>query len=319
MPSQLSIKRVIFLLTLVLGAILKTFAQQDPQFSQYMYSTGIINPAYAGSREDVSITALSRAQWVGLEGAPQTQSLSFTTLAGKPKLEFAPRVGIGINFISDEIGPISEQLLNVDFAYDIATSPDKRLSFGLKAGVNLLNINFNELDVFDPTDFSFLENVQNRVSPTIGAGIYYYTDYWYVGVSVPNLIQARFLNDNDLTIGSERRTFFFTAGYVYELSNDIQLKPALLSRIISGAPISIDTSVNFIYKDRFTMGISYRYGASVNVLAAFQVNQNILIGYSYDYDTTPLASFNGGSHELTLRYRFNKAVKGRIRCCPRHF
>jgi len=289
-----------------------TVAQQDAQYTQYIYNTNVINPAYAGTRGVLNITALNRSQWVGLEGAPETQTLNFNSPIGDAG------VGLGFSFVNDNLGPSSEQLFHVDFSYKIRTSERHTLSFGIKAGGNLLNVDFNLLTIFDPNDIRFAQNINNRFSPNIGAGAYYFSDKWYLGISVPNILETSHFDDVSTAIATEQQTFYFIGGYVFELSQDWKFKPATLVRASSGTPLSVDTSVNFLFREKFTFGSSYRLGAAVSALAGFQVNDAWLIGYSYDADTTNLSNFNGGSHEIFMRVELHWLLNKRIKS-PRFF
>lgn len=305
-----------FIITLLKFSILiipqALLSQQDAQYTQYIYNTNVINPAYAGTRGLLNLTALNRSQWAGLEGSPETQTLNFNTPVG------ISGIGLGVSFINDNIGPSSEQLLHVDFSYQIQTSKTHTLSFGVKAGLNLLNVDFNSLQIFDPNDQGFTENINNRFTPNIGAGVYYFSDKWYLGLSVPNILETRHFDSESVLVARERQTFYLIAGYVFDLSFDWKFKPATLTKISSGTSLSTDISANFLYRERFTFGASYRLGSAVSALAGFQVNDAWLIGYSYDADTTGLAEFNGGSHEIFMRLEFNWFQSRRVKC-PRFF
>lgn len=307
---------LLMLLYLWLGTI---YAQQDPQFTQYMYNTNIINPAYAGTQGDANITTLYRAQWVGLDGAPETQTFNLNTpLLLRQRGLTEQGLGLGLSFVNDNIGPSSEQFLAVDFSYRIQTSENTSLSFGLKAGGNLLNVDFTQLQIFDPTEETFAQNIESRFTPNIGAGIYYYSERWYTGASVPNLLETEHYDDIQQSTAKERQTFYFIGGYVFEMSPDFLFKPAFLTRITSGAPASVDLSANFIYRNQLTLGASYRIDAAVSALAGFQINPTWFIGYAYDMDTTRLGNFNGGSHELFMRIDLNW-FGDKLCGCPRLF
>ena len=283
-----------------------SYAQQDAQFTQYMYNTININPAYAGSRGALSVFGLYRTQWVGLDGAPQTGTFSINTPIENTNF------GLGFGIINDRIGPADETNVAVDVSYTVQTSQNWKLAFGVKASANLLNVDFNKLTIFNTNDAAFtVKNIDNRFSPNIGAGLFWYSDNSYIGLSVPNFLEtqhfdrASTINSNNF-VAKERMNFYFIAGKVFTLSDDIKFKPALLSKIVSGAPLQIDVSGNFIFNEKFVLGAAYRWSAAVSLMAGFQINPSWYIGYGYDLETTRLANFNSGSHEIFLRYELFK-------------
>ncbi len=294
---------IIFIVLMTLTCSKGIMAQQDVQYTQYIYNTNIVNPAYAGTRGLLNITALHRSQWVGLEGAPETQTLNLNTPVGEKG------IGLGFGLVNDNLGPVSEQIFNIDISYSIKTSNASTLAFGIKAGANLLNVDFNQLEIFDPNDQNLIAEVDNRFSPNIGTGVYYFSDYWYLGVSVPNILETSHFDGTSTSLASERQTFYLIGGYVFDLSYDWKFKPAILTKISSGTPFSTDVSANFLYRENLTLGASYRLDSAVSALVGFQLNKTWFIGYSYDTDTTDLNSFNGGSHELLLRVEVGRKAR----------
>jgi len=288
-------------------------AQQDAQYTQYMYNANVINPAYAGTENFFNITTLHRTQWLGLEGAPVTQAVNLNTTL--PNTNF----GLGLSVVNDNIGPSSEQLFNIDVSYRVRTSRDYTLAFGIKAGVNLLNVDFNKLDIYDSNDIEFIQNIENRYSPNAGVGIYYYSENFYTGLSSPNLLETTHYDSAQQSVASERATFYFTGGYVYEPNDDLKIKPAVLSKITGGAPIAIDFSLNFLYAERFTFGASYRLDSAVSAFLGLQISDTWMFGYSYDFDTNRLAQYQGGSHEVFLRINLNWLQDRRACKCYRFF
>jgi type IX secretion system PorP/SprF family membrane protein len=287
------------------------FAQQDAQFTQYMYNTISINPAYAGSREALSLFGLYRTQWVGLEGAPETNSFSVNTPVGN-------NVGLGVSLVNDKIGPTIENNLSADFSYSIPTSAIAKLSFGIKGSANLFKLDPNKLTPEDQGDPQF-QDFKNKFSPNVGAGIYWHTDKAYVGLSVPNFIQTNRYDDNEIAIYKEQINYYFIAGYVFDLNHyeTIKFKPALLTKMVEGAPLQVDASANFMFNDKFVVGLAYRWSASVSALAGFQITDNLYLGYAYDREMTKLVNYNSGSHEIFLRFEFSNKY-GRI-TSPRFF
>ncbi len=280
-----------------LGVINESTAQQDSQYTMYMYNTANVNPAYAGSRETITAFLLHRSQWVGLDGAPVTNNFSINSPLGDSNF------GIGLNFVNDEIGPVSENEVSVDLAYFIQVSENYKLSLGLKGTANLFQLDVNKLRVFDPTDPQF-QNMDTEFSPNVGAGLYLFSDKTYFGLSVPNFFESYRYNDNNIEITKEKMHFYFIAGHVFTLSENIDFKPALLSKIVEGAPLQADVTANFLFFDKLTLGAAYRWDASVSALAGFQISDSWFIGYGYDLETSKLANYNSGSHEIFLRYEF---------------
>lgn len=291
-------KKIVTLVFVLISGL--SYAQQDAQFSNYMYNTLSFNPAYAGSRGTTSIYLSQRKQWVGLEGAPSTNSLSYHSPLGYSN------VGIGLSLLNDAIGPVEENLISLDISYSIQTSYDSQLAFGLRASAHMLNVDFTQLNIFNPSDVLAQSNINNRVSPNIGFGMFWYSDKSYVGFSIPNLLETshinKGLNSSVSSISKERLHYHFTAGHVFNISQDILFKPAILTKIVSGTPFQLDLSSNFQIYDKFTIGASYRLDAAVSFLGGFQINRNWLLGYAYDFDTNNLSTYNSGSHEVFLRY-----------------
>ena len=286
------------ILTIICAFILQSmYSQQDSQYTQYMYNTPLVNPAYAGSRETITAFLLHRNQWVGLDGAPVTNNFSINMPVGDSNF------GVGLNFVNDEIGPVSENEISADLAYFIQISENYKLSLGLKGTANLFQLDVNKLRIFDPADPQF-QNVDTEFSPNVGAGLYLFSDKTYFGLSVPNFFESYRYNDNNVEITKEKMHFYFIAGHVFTLSPNIDFKPAVLSKIVEGAPLQADVTANFLFFDKLTLGAAYRWDASVSALAGFQISDSWFIGYGYDLETTKLANYNSGSHEIFLRYEF---------------
>ncbi len=278
-----------------------SFAQQDAQFTQYMYNTININPAYAGSRGALSIFALHRTQWVGLDGAPVTNAVSISTPLNGSSL------GLGVSLVNDKIGPTTENAISADLSYTLQASETWKLSFGMKATANLLDLDSSKLNPVDATDPS-LQNF-SKFSPNIGAGIYLHSDKAYVGLSVPNFIETNRYDDNEVAIFKEKINYYLIAGYVFDISSDLKFKPALLTKMVKGAPLQVDISGNFMVYDKFSLGVAYRWSAALSGMVGFQVSEGMYIGYGYDRETTKLNNYNSGSHEIFLRYELFNNIK----------
>ncbi len=304
------LKILILSLFLFLGVIV--FAQQDAQYTQYMYNTVSINPAYAGSRGHMSIGALHRSQWVGLDGAPVTQTFNVHSPIGYRG------VGLGLSIVNDKIGPTSETNFDMDFSYTINLAKEARLSFGVKASLNLLDIRFSELNQF-AMDQTLQQDIDNRFSPNVGAGVYYHTNKFYAGLSVPRFLETSHFEESSLSTAKEQMNFYFITGYVWEVNQFLKFKPTILSKITQGAPLQVDASANFMFNDKFILGAAYRWDAAVSGMVGFNISNNFLIGVAYDREITELgnAAFNDGSFEVILRYDFI-SIKNNLKS-PRFF
>lgn len=285
-------------------AVTSVFGQQDPQYTHYMYNMNVVNPAYAGSRETLSIGILGRTQWVGIDGAPQTITANIHAPVGR-------NLGLGFSVIADKIGPVKEQNVFADISYTIDTSEEGRLAFGLKGGVSFFNGDLAKLLTPDGqigADPLLDENL-SKTFPNIGAGLYYYTSNFYVGASVPNILETPHFDDLDTAKASEKMHGFLTAGSIFELTENVDFKPAAMLKAVPGSPLSVDLTGNFLINDRFELGLAYRFDDSIGALVSFLVTDDFRIGYSYDYTLTELQDFNSGSHELFLQYDVNLSRK----------
>jgi len=274
-------------------------AQQDAQYTQYMYNTINVNPAYAGSRGVMSIFGLYRTQWVGLDGAPKTGAFSINSPIENSNL------GVGLSFVNDKIGPTVENTISADLSYTIQTSESYKLSFGVKGTANLFNLDVTKLNPVNAND-PLLQNLSNNFSPNVGAGIYFHSDKSYLGVSVPNFFETKRYDDNDIAVYKERMNLYFIGGYVFDLSPNLKFKPAFLTKVVEGAPLQLDLSGNFLINEKFVLGAAWRWSAAASLMAGFQVSDGMYIGYGYDLETTKLRNYNSGSHEIFLRFELFK-------------
>ena len=292
-------KKIITIIAVILFTV-SAKAQQDSQYTQYMYNMNIINPAYAGSYDALTLNFLARTQWVGIDGAPKTLTLGAHSPVGK-------NVGLGLSVIVDKLGPVQEQNLYGDFSYTLKVSENAKLALGIKAGFTFFNICLPCLETTDDNDNAFINQNANRILPNIGAGVFYYTDKFYAGVSIPNLLETFHFEKEggQVTKASERKHFFLTSGYVFDLDEEIKLKPSVMVKAAEGAPLSIDFSGNVLFSEKFELGLSYRLDESVSALVNVRARKNLRIGYAYDYTLTNLGNFNSGTHEIFLLFNFD--------------
>lgn len=286
-------RKAILIVLVSLSFIDDIFSQQDPQYTQYMYNMNVLNPAYAGSRETLSLGVLGRLQWVNIDGAPRT----LTFAAHAPVSE---KVGVGLSVIADNIGPVKEQNLFADFSYTLQLSEKARLALGLKGGLTLHNLDLLALTTVNPDDQASLD-LQNRAIPNFGAGAFYYTYKFYLGLSMPNILEVKYFEKgNGVFEASEKVHYFLTSGYVFDLSEVLKFKPSMMARVASGSPLSLDVSANFLLKERLEIGASYRWDDSVSGLVNFGITNDLRLGYAYDFTTSNLGDYNSGSHEVFL-------------------
>ncbi|RIV47375.1 type IX secretion system membrane protein PorP/SprF [Flagellimonas pelagia] len=306
-----NIQWLLVFLVLGLGSLQ---AQQDAQYTQYMYNTVSVNPAYAGSRGHLSIAGLYRNQWLGLDGAPETQTFNIHSPIGYRG------VGLGVSIVNDKIGPTSETYFDVDFSYTIQTSWEGRLSFGLKGSAHMLDIRYSELDEFevDP-QLQSQQDIRNKFSPNFGAGVYYHTDRFYVGLSAPRILQTTHFDSSSVSTAKEQINLYFITGYVWDLNPFLKFKPTLLTKVVQGAPLQVDVSANFMFNEKFIGGLAYRWDAAFSGLVGFMLSDQFMVGLAYDREITELgaATFNDGSFEIILRYDFLRNI-GNLKS-PRFF
>ncbi|MFK7051006.1 MULTISPECIES: type IX secretion system membrane protein PorP/SprF [Flavobacterium] len=301
--------KIIYLLLLMSGVI---FAQQEAQYTQYMYNTANVNPGYAGTRGCFSALIMHRSQWVGLEGAPKTNTLALSTPLG-----INNKMGLGVSVINDKIGPSDENAISVDLSYNIPVSEGSKLSFGIKGTANFFSVDFNKTKIHNVSDGLIRQNVDNRFFPNVGAGAFWYSEKTYVGLSIPFILEQKYYDNDVQYVASERMHPHLIAGHVFRLSSEVQFKPTTMIKYVNGAPLQVDLSGNFWFNEKFSLGAAYRWSAAWSAMAGFQINDSWLIGYAYDRDVTRLGNFNSGSHEVFLRYELFKRVEKVV--APRFF
>jgi type IX secretion system PorP/SprF family membrane protein len=277
-------------------------AQQDPQYTQYMYNMNIINPAYTGSTEGLAVGALYRSQWVGIDGGPETFTFNIHSPVGK-------QVGLGLS--------VKETNAYLDFSYTVPVGTVTKLAFGIKGGFTFHDIGLIDLDIIDDFDPNFQSNI-NETTPNIGVGIYFYKpNKYYISASVPNILNGIHLDTQGRKIGSESEHFFAAAGYVFDLSENFKLKPHALLKYALDAPMSYDINANVFMYDLVEVGLGYRLEDSFSGMINFQVSDNLRIGYAYDAIRSDLDIVTNSSHEIFINFDLNFSTK--VSRSPRYF
>lgn len=309
---KLPLKRVAAIVSLMLISVL-SYSQQNALFTQYLENIMLINPAYAGSKDGVSLMAVSRNQWVSLTGAPVTRSISLNSPVS------VYNMGLGFSLTRDEIGPTTQTTFFADYSYKLFLAENKTLLLGIKGGVNFYEAGLTNLVLNDPNDPVFASDFNRNFLPNVGVGAFYHTNNYYLGLSVPKIIE-NIINKNSIStqnINRERIHLFFMAGYVHDINRIIKFKPAILTRFVKNAPVSFDLNTTFMFYDRLWLGAMYRLGDSLGGIFQLQVTDQIKLGYSFDLPISALGAYNKGTHEIMLTYDFALA-KGKVRS-PRYF
>jgi type IX secretion system PorP/SprF family membrane protein len=289
-------------------------AQQDPMFTQYNKNPLSINPAIAGMYDSNNLTLLLRSQWVGMEGAPKTSTITYQNKLNN-------NMGLGASFIYDRIGPIIQTGIYADYAYHLTLDKEKfrNLSLGLMMGVNhysfdLISLQVNEFDDDIPVDGRY-----TLWLPNFGVGAFYYAPKFFFGISVPKLLRNSLTDvDNTLTLESrEERHLFAMTGSLLELNPYFKFRPSAIGRMVNGAPVSLDLNASLIYNDKISFGALYRVGVSIGGIAGWQLSDKLYLSYSYDFFNRKLGRYSFGTHEIVLSYDFKKKTERVI--SPRYF
>jgi type IX secretion system PorP/SprF family membrane protein len=287
------------------------WAQHHPMYSQYMFNQMVINPAYTGSRDVLSATALYRHQWAGIKGAPRTQSFYFHSPLPNPRNNF------GLSFVLDRLGVTSTNSFNLSYAYRFDVGKG-RLAFGLQGGLTTLQNRYSEVQTDTPGDAVFQGNSTPILIPGVGFGCYYDTKRWYLGISTPYLLEYK-SNAFNVLMKDDPRAFkpiLLATGCLIRINPDLLLRPSGLVKFIPNSPAQFDLNANLIIKESLWLGAGYRSGDAVVGMLEYQINPQFRLGYSYDYSVTDLQKYNNGSHEFMLRYEFGYRVKT---MSPRYF
>ncbi|MGM0648484.1 MAG: PorP/SprF family type IX secretion system membrane protein [Bacteroidota bacterium] len=309
-------KKISLGLVLILG-YLSLEAQQMSMYTHYMYNTLVVNPAYAGSRDALTVTALNRKQWVNFKGAPLTQTVSMHAPV------ISKHIGLGMSVMNDRIGPTNNTTAFVDFAFIMRLTDKSKLALGLSGGVNVFSADLNSLKLNEQNDPAFTNNIDKNILPNFGFGAYYSRERFYAGVSVPNLLENSYSGNNqeagNTLIGKEIRHYYLIAGALFHLSPNLAIKPTTLLKATAAAPVQGDFTLSFIMMEKFHLGTMYRTSNAVGLLAGLDITDQFYFGYSYDWSYgVNSGEYNNGSHELVLRYDFLFNNKKQIRS-PRYF
>ncbi len=305
----------VLILSILILISLQSIAQQDAMYTHYMYNTLSVNPAYAGTRNRVSVSALHRSQWVGFDGAPRTQTFGIHG----PIIQ--ENIGLGLSVVNDVIGPVQQSSVNADFSYKLNLGKSAKLSFGLKGGLKMLNANLKDLETYDLNDEVFAENIRQELMPNVGFGLYFYTEKFYTGISAPKLIEHKFgiSGADEALLAGDLRHYFAIIGGVITLNDKWKLRPTGFVKFTPEAPLEGDITTTFFYHEKIWTGLMFRTGDAVGLLFGTFLSDKLAVGYAFDWSyANKTMRYNYGSHEIMLQYDFNlrehKAVLS-----PRYF
>lgn len=300
------------LLVMLFGSQRKACAQQDPVYTQYLTNMLSIQPAYAGITGVLTISALSRAQWVGWEGAPNSNTL----IVHFPM--YSSNVGLGLSVVNDRWGPILQNGMYADYSYRVMLRNRQYLAFGFKFGVSTYHARFTDLIINDQIDPSFAQNVDFKILPNAGMGFLWHSDIFFLGFSVPKFFKNNIMDDSDQRVYREVIHFYGMGGYVFTLSENVKFKPTILFRWSEQTPSYADFGANVLFYDKFWFGGTYRFRNSYALSFQYNVNSQLRFGYSFDMTTFHENMINSGTHEFTINYEF-QSTRRRSRYPVRYF
>lgn len=310
-------KKSILLFIIILFGSIGAKAQYDAMFTQYMFNEMYINPGYTGSKEAMAVNLLHRQQWVNFPGRPITTTFS---LHG-PLLN--NKMGLGISFLNEQIGKLNRNIAYLNYAYRIKTGTKGHLSFGLMGGIHNQVNKLSELKATDEGDIQVSQNTPSIISPNFGAGIYYYTDKLYAGISIPRMVDDTYMFDQSgsfvkkTSFNAQKFHYYATVGYVFDISEDLKIKPQTMIKMVQNAPLQYDVNVNCLIKNKIWAGLAYRSSSEMSAIIGVQVSPQFLVSYSYDYAFTQIQKYSQGSHEIAIGYLFS--YKQRKVVTPRYF
>ena len=273
-------------------------AQQEPMFTQYMFDPISLNAAYTGTTNMLNVNTLTRLQWVGMDGAPKTFSLSaHMPIEGR-------KIGLGVTLLTDKVGPVNNTFFTVNYAYRLRVNDRLTLSMGLKGGITSYKVGLTDLSIIDEEDPQF-QNNEKKISPNLGFGFYLYEEKYFVGFSIPKLIQTTVDDEYASDDNQLKRHYYLVGGYNWKINGDWELMPSLLTKIVAGSPISNDITVQGLYMDIVGGGLMYRIGDALGLFVYGKVYKELNVGYGYEYSLNGLSGYNSGTHEIRLTYDFN--------------
>ena len=303
--------KISLIIFFLMGICVTVSAQQDPMFTQYMHNPVSINPAYAGSRGTLNIVGMHRQQWVGIDGAPKTLALSINS----PFIKY--NVGIGFTLLYDQLGPTKQTGLFGDYSYHLKIKNKTKLALGLKAGISIIEKDLNNLIHYNEDDYLAMNGYQKLYLPNFGLGTYLYSDRYYLGLSIPKLLQNSLSDNSNTLVSKEKRHYFVTGGVVFDMTENIKFKPSTTLRIVKGSPVSTELSLAVLLQERLWFGAMYRLGDALGALVKIDLSKELSIGYSYDYTLSKLGVYSQGTHEIYISFDFVR--KGRKILSPRYF
>ena len=288
-------KKIILLFLMFCGGAV--FAQQDPLFTQYMFNKLLVNPAYAGSKEVLTIDVLDRRQWVNIDGAPNTLTVSAHTALRNKK------VGLGVYAYRDALGATSTQSLMATYAYRIYMERSS-LAFGLQFGLDYFDFNWNKLVLRNP-DPSFDAQDVRRITPDANFGIYYQSHVFYLGLSSKQLLAngfSKIIGDGKSTFSKLTQHFYMMGGYALPIKDKVVFRPSIMAKYTPHTPLQFDFNTSILFGNVFWVGASYRTAKAITILTEFKIAERIKLGYSYDLYLNELQPFNYGSHEIRIGF-----------------
>lgn len=297
-------KKSILLLIAVIFSSMLAKAQYDAMFTQYMFNEMYINPAYTGSKEAMAVNLTHRQQWVNFPGRPITTSFTLHGPLANNKM------GLGLSVLNEQIGKLSRNLVYLNYAYRVKTGDKGHLSFGIMGGIHNQINKLSELKSTETGDIQISQNTPSLIAPNFGAGIYYYTNKFYAGISIPRMVDDSYLFNQtgdvikSTSLNASKFHYYFTIGNVFEVNDDLKIKPQAMVKMVQNAPLQYDVNVNCLIKNKIWAGIGYRSGSDISALLGIQVNPQLLVNYSYDYALTKIQKYSQGSHEITIGYLF---------------
>lgn len=292
-------------------------AQYDAMFTQYMFNEMFINPAYAGSKDAMAVNLLHRQQWVSFPGRPVTTTFSLHGPVVSNKM------GVGLSVLNEKIGKLNRNLVYVSYAYRIKTDKKGSLALGLNGGVHNQTNRLAELKATEEGDIQIAQNTPSMIAPNFGFGLYYSTQKFYTGLSIPRLIDDGFVyNDRGafkqaISFKVSKFHYYFTIGRVFEISEDLKIKPQVMVKMVQNSPLQYDVNANVLIKNLIWVGLAYRSNSSASAILGAQINPQFIVSYSYDYGLNAIQKYSQGSHEIALGYVFSYKQKTVI--TPRYF